>query len=458
MLLALACGLSLLAQAAQDICLRNATVPQFSPAVAVHKNIVVVVYTEAVGFFETVIGGNRSEDGGETFIYLGSLPYPCPGCPPHDQGFPALVASEEGVFYLSFVNGRGTHVFHSLDGGESFMPVLSLDAFLLYPQLLVKQEKIYLLGWQVSEGQELWKWPIVLFIKDAEGVTGPMVVAEYALDAVFGNLVELGGLLYHVYLKWNIRELVSPIGIADQLAALGEDLLREFCARNPAELWISISGDGGRTWGSPVLLTPIEIPCQVEALDSKKVASFISGGLEVPLSPAAAADPRTGTIYIAYQSASAGKIEVFLMAVNGKLEVVLPPRSIAQDPQKERFLPALAVSPAGVIGVLFYELDPLARKIDVYLGQSGDGGKTFHLERVNSISSPIPPVAGQPTKTGHFYPSLLPGYIGDSLGIDADENFFYVAWVDFRNVVVTPDYPKGRPDMDIYLARVPIKP
>lgn len=82
----------------------------------------------------------------------------------------------------------------------------------------------------------------------------------------------------------------------------------------------------------------------MEVLDSQKVASFISGGLEVPLSPAAAADPRTGTIYIAYQSAGAGKIEVFLMAVNEKLGVVLPPRAIAQNPQKERFLPALAVS------------------------------------------------------------------------------------------------------------------
>lgn len=86
------------------------------------------------------------------------------------------------------------------------------------------------------------------------------------------------------------------------------------------------------------------------------------------------------------------------------------------------------------------------------------GGKTFHWERVNSISSPIPPVAGQPTKTGPFDIMFYSGYIGDSLGIDANDNFFYVAWVDFRNVVVTPDYPEGRPDMDIYFARVPIKP
>ncbi|MGQ9700337.1 MAG: hypothetical protein ACUVQS_04680 [Candidatus Bipolaricaulaceae bacterium] len=102
------------------------------------------------------------------------------------------------------------------------------------------------------------------------------------------------------------------------------------------------------------------------------MASFITRGLEGLLFPSGAVNPSTGTVYIAYPSASAGKIEVFLMAVNGELGVVLPPRPIAQDQEKERFLPALAVLPTGTIGILFYELDPQTRKIEVYLVQSGD--------------------------------------------------------------------------------------
>lgn len=38
--------------------------------------------------------------------------------------------------------------------------------------------------------------------------------------------------------------------------------------------------------------------------------------------------------------------------------MVLPPRPSAQDQQKKRFLPALAVLPTGTIGIIFYELDP----------------------------------------------------------------------------------------------------
>jgi hypothetical protein len=65
-------------------------------------------------------------------------------------------------------------------------------------------------------------------------------------------------------------------------------------------------------------------------------------------------------------------------------------------------------------------------------------------------------VAGQPTRSGHFEPSFFSGYIGDSLGIAADEDFFYLAWVDFRNIIITQDYPEGRSDFDIYFRKLQI--
>ncbi len=74
------CGLSFVALASQDVCLRNAKNLQFSPTIAVHKGIVLVAYTEFVGFFHWVVSGSLSENGGETFTYLGQLS-PCPACP-----------------------------------------------------------------------------------------------------------------------------------------------------------------------------------------------------------------------------------------------------------------------------------------------------------------------------------------------------------------------------------------
>ncbi len=217
---------------------------------------------------------------------------------------------------------------------------------------------------------------------------------------------------------------------------------------------MSVSEDGGKTWKPPLCLGPVAIPYHVEG----KVVSFISGGLEAPLLPSASVDPKTGTVYIAYQSATdAGKIDINLIAVNQNLEVTLPPRPVGGEARNERFLPTITLTPGGEIGIVFYELDPVARKLDVYLARSNDAGRTFSVLRVNSTSSPIPPVAGQPTRSGHFERSFFSGYIGESLGITADENFFYLAWVDFRNIIITPDYPGGRPDFDVYFCRVPIQ-
>ncbi|MGB9861889.1 MAG: hypothetical protein ACPLRP_06170 [Candidatus Bipolaricaulaceae bacterium] len=404
-----------------------------------------VAYTERVGFFQSVVSGSLSENHGETFTYLGQLS-PCPACP--HQWSPALAVSEEGIFYLLTIDDQA-RISRSLDGGKSFVPAFSLkEPALFYPQLLVVGQKIYVLGTDLLGGQ------IVLFTMENEVVTGPIVVAQE--NAVLGRLVELHGVLYCVFLRWPRAPLglLPPFAIPDGLAGLGQDLVRQFCLANPAELCLSVSEDGGRTWRPPVCLGQIAIPYHVE----EKVVSFISGGLEAPLLPNAGVDPKTGTIYIAYQSATdAGKIEVNLMAVNQNLEVTLSPRPIGGKTHNERFLPAIAVTEGGEIGIAFYELDPVARKIDVYLGQSDDGGQTFRFRRVNSVSSPIPPVAGQPTRSGHFERSFYSGYIGESLGIATDENFFYLAWVDFRNIITTPDYPEGRPDFDVYFRKVPIQ-
>jgi len=129
---------------------------------------------------------------------------------------------------------------------------------------------------------------------------------------------------YTAFLRWPRAPLglLAPFAIPDGLAGLGQDLVRQFCLANPAELCLSVSEDGGRTWRPPVCLGQIAIPYHVE----EKVVSFISGGLEAPLLPNAGVDP-----------------------------------------------------------------------------------------------------------------------------------FFYLAWVDFRNIITTPDYPEGRPDFDVYFRKVPIQ-
>gem|GEM_PF-3738886 len=434
---------------AQDICLRDATIPQVSPAVSVFGKTVLVAYVELAGPFRTVISRSLSTDGGETFAYLGPLPL-CPTC---SQGMPALTVSEDGVFFLAYTNDK-SYVLSSSDGGKTFVQVLSLDQnfHLLYPDILCDRSDFYLVGTDLLAGK-------ILLAKS--GLPTPVVVTSEG-NPVFGRIAHLSGNLYCLWLRWPwplTSGLIAPFGIPDSLAGLGLDLLAQFCRAHPASLWISVSQDGGQSWSLPKYLGEVKLPWHIEQRGSAAFASFVFGGLEVPLAPAILADPRRGLIYIAFPSAREdGGLDVQFMVLDSQLNVILPAHYLEKSAaQLERFLPAMAISPEGVLGLVFYELDPLAKSINVVLAQSPDGGHTFYVERVNAEPMPIPPVAGQPTRSGHFEPSFFSGYIGDSLGIAADEDFFYLAWVDFRNIIITPDYPEGRSDFDIYFRKLRIQ-
>jgi hypothetical protein len=100
---------------AQDVCLRDATIPQVSPVVSVFGKTVLVAYVELTGPFRTVISRSLSTDGGETFSYLG----PLPSCPTCSQGMPALTVNEDGVFFLAHIDDK-TYVLSSSDGGKNF--------------------------------------------------------------------------------------------------------------------------------------------------------------------------------------------------------------------------------------------------------------------------------------------------------------------------------------------------
>jgi hypothetical protein len=434
---------------AQDVCLRDATIPQVSPVVSVFGKTVLVAYVELTGPFRTVISRSLSTDGGETFSYLG----PLPSCPTCSQGMPALTVNEDGVFFLANIDDQ-TYVLSSSDGGKTFVQVSSLDQnlHLLYPHILCDRSDFYLVGTDLLAGK-------ILLAKS--GLPAPVAVTSEG-NPVFGRIALLHGNLYCLWLRWPwplTNGLILPFGIPDSLAGLGPDLLAQFCRAYPATLWISVSQDGGQNWSSPRSLGEVKLPWHVEQHDSIAFASFVSGGLEVPLAPAILADSRKGYIYIAFPSARKdGSLDVQFMVLDPQLNVISPPHPLAKSTvQRERFLPAMAISPEGVLGLAFYELDPLAKTINVVFAQSSDGGQTFYFEQVNSSPMPIPPVAGQPTRSGHFEPSFFSGYIGDSLGIAADEDFFYLAWVDFRNIIITPDYPEGRSDFDIYFRKLQIQ-
>jgi hypothetical protein len=97
--------------------------------------------------------------------------------------------------------------------------------------------------------------------------------------------------------------------------------------------------------------------------------------------------------------------------------------------------------------------------IDVYAAFSRDGGATLDGDaRLTDASFVVPPLARQPTPSGNFDPRAASCYMGEYIGVTADDATFYYAWGDNRRTVVSTNYPSGRPDPDIYFDRLPVPP
>ena len=177
--------------------------------------------------------------------------------------------------------------------------------------------------------------------------------------------------------------------------------------------------------------------------------------------PSPVVDPQTGELCIAFQSAAgdgSDNSDVFFMALDPELSIIIPPKRVNDDTtQNDQFMPALAVSPQGEIGIMFSDrrLDSNNELIDVFFARSTDGGLSFTNERVTTGSFPAPPIVGQPTQTGNCDDLRRPCYMGDYNDMAADARFFYLAWGDSRNIVKTPCYPEGRQDLDVYFAKIP---
>lgn len=128
----------------------------------------------------------------------------------------------------------------------------------------------------------------------------------------------------------------------------------------------------------------------------------------------------------------------------------------------DQFEPFIAVAGDGTVSVSWYDRrnDPVDNFfIDVYRALSRDGGATFEpIERVTDVSFPVPPLAGQPNFTGNFDPATSGCYMGEYNAAVGDDSSFYYAWGDNRNTRVTQLYPGGRPDPDVFFARLPLNP
>lgn len=435
---------------------------QSETTIAIYKDTVLVAFVDTGQYLPVTVGVSslsgyaRSEDGGQTFTDLGRVP-PSPRSIGYSD--PSLGVDSQGNFYFAnlqyILEQRRTlsalGVAKSTDGGKTFSePVLvgGTDQANFQDKELIAVDNT---GGRF-DGNVYMAWteftpdgPQILFVRSTDGgrtFSAPLVLSDDI--SVQGATPAVGpdGAVYVVWIAFESNERILKIRRSD---------------------------DGGVSFAEPVIAARIQRTADPQATrDCRRQA--LRGGIRTIELPSVAVDhsPTSfsrGTIYIAYQSDPDGSgpdmSDVFLVSSVDGGKTFSPPVRVNDDQtQTDQFMPAVAVAADGTIGVFFYDrrLDQNNLKIDVYFARSRDGGKSFEPNiRVTDVSFDVPPTFGQPTSSTNF--DALRGicYMGDYNQMAADEKFFYLAWGDNRNILKTENYPDGRPDPDVFFAKIPVQ-
>ncbi len=436
---------------------------QSETTIALYGDTVLVAFVDTGQYLPATVGVSslsgyaRSDDGGRTFTDLGRVP---PSSRSLGYSDPSLAVDGQGNFYFSNIQfvpaQRSTQSFlgvaKSLDGGQTFSePVLiggtgPPDVHFQDKELIAVDNtggrfdgNVYMAWTEFASGSQ------ILFVRSTDG------------GRTFAEPIVLS-------------DDVSVQGATPAVGPTGEVYVVWISFDSGRSLKIRRSDDGGVTFGSTFTVAEIARTSDPQASNLCR-RQALRGGIRTLELPSVAVDrsPTSlfrGSIYIAYQSDPDGSgsdmSDVFVVtSLDGGRTFSKPVRVNDDQTSTDQFMPAIAVAADGTVGVFFYDrrLDSDNRKIDVYFARSRNGGQSFEPNRrVTDISFDVPPTFGQRTSSGNFDYQRGVCYMGDYNQMAADEDFFYLVWGDNRTILKTDTYPNGRPDPDVYFAKIPVQP
>lgn len=428
---------------------------QSETTIAIFGNTVLVGYVDTGQFnprtngVSTLSGYARSLDGGQTFTDMGRGPS-------NEQGWgfsdPDIDVDSQGNFYFANIqftpSTRGQNSFmgiaKSTDGGLTFgRPVLIKGTG---PENVHFQDKELIAVDNTNspfDGNVYMSWTEfypqgsqILFVRSTDGgisYSEPLVLSSQTFGFVQGSMPAVGpdG---EVYVVW--------------LAVDSSRTLR-----------IRRSDDGGVTFGPEVTITTVQSTRDATA-SSRCGRQALKGHIRTFELPAIAVDRSEGStrghVYVVYQSDPDGdgadtSDVFFTRSTDGGLTWSPPIRVNDDQTTTDQWMPFVAVTREGTIGVIFYDrrFDPQNIKIDLFMALSRDGGQSFLPNfRVTEASFNVPPTAP------NFDNLRGICYMGDYNHMTADDQFFYLAWGDNRSLLKTERFPEGRPDPDVFFAKV----
>ncbi len=209
--------------------------------------------------------------------------------------------------------------------------------------------------------------------------------------------------------------------------------------------WVTKSTDGGATFSLPMHVGTVNAIGRTPTFACGNTLNFGSDSLiRVTEFPSIGVGP-SGGVYVAYDSANltlhSSRVVLANSADGG---ATWSHQTMAAG--SEAFMPALAADASGV-NVLYYERTS-ATMLKAAVATSTDG-TTFTTGDLSSVAF------GVPALVPNFDPEIAPCYMGDYNSVALSGGTLYAAWGDNRDTVSNFVWPGGRPDPNVYFAKLP---
>ena len=149
-----------------------------------------------------------------------------------------------------------------------------------------------------------------------------------------------------------------------------------------------------------------------------------------------------GQVLMAYDSQTQGHISVRVArSIDGG--ATWTRTTVAGSP--DAFMPGLSADDTGV-SVVYYQRVPMTL-LKTGIATSSDG-VTWTSQDLSTASFPVP------ITFPSWDPGTAPCYMGDYLGVRRVSGTSYTGWGDNRDIVTNSFWPNGRPDPDVFFAKL----
>ena len=196
--------------------------------------------------------------------------------------------------------------------------------------------------------------------------------------------------------------------------------------KHPSKVIVQSSSDDGKTWTAA---HDIALALTVSKAKDPSTGRQIRTGTVVP---SFALDRASGTLYAVWQDArfTSKTVDQIVLSSSRDGGKTWTPATRVSRARHQAFVPTVAVSQGGVVGVAYFET-PRARTrqhapVQYWLALSSDGGRTFERRPVGRPFS----LRQAPLLKGVRQLAVPPGlFLGDYMGIDASDGRFHLAFV-----------------------------